>query len=428
MNVSVLKNCLKLEKTSIKDMRIEEDSIILNVRPHKAKMRCPICNKVCEGYDRAPLRRWRTLDLGCNRTYLEYSPKRMWCAKHGVLTERVPWARDSRSRFSAVFEDDVAWHSLHMSKSALARDKRIDWHTVGVICERVYRDLESKRSCDRFSNLSSIGIDETSYKKGHKYLTVIIDHTTSRIIWATKGFGKAKLKEFFSMMSEEQKCSIQTVTADGARWIAACIAEELPHAELAIDPFHVISWTSDALDNVRRELWKQEKKKPHIKRRRDRPKKGEQITKDSAQSIKGSRFALLKGQEHISEKQSSTLDELKKSAPKLMRAYALKEGLRCVFKTDALDAREELGKWLSWACRSRIPQFVDLSRKIRRKKDAIIRAIELGISNARVESINNKIKVTIRQCYGFRNIDNLIAMIMLRCSDIQPQLPGREAA
>ncbi|MBM6785337.1 transposase [Collinsella tanakaei] len=83
---------------------------------------------------------------------------------------------------------------------------------------------------------------------------------------------------------------------------------------------------------------------------------------------------------------------------------------------------------LSWACRCRIPQFVELSRKVRRKREGVLRSVELGVSNARVEAVNNKIKVAIRQGYGFRNIDNLIALVMLRCSDLRPALPGRPGA
>lgn len=82
----------------------------------------------------------------------------------------------------------------------------------------------------------------------------------------------------------------------------------------------------------------------------------------------------------------------------------------------------------TWACRCRIPQFVELSRKVRRKREGVLRSVELGVSNARVEAVNNKIKVAIRQGYGFRNIDNLIALVMLRCSDLRPALPGRAAA
>lgn len=99
-----------------------------------------------------------------------------------------------------------------------------------------------------------------------------------------------------------------------------------------------------------------------------------------------------------------------------------------MFRAAPGKAATELDWWLAWACRSRIPQFVELSRKVRSKREGILRSVERGVSNARVEVTNNKIKVAIRQGYGFLNVDNLIALVMLRCSDLKPLLPGRGAA
>lgn len=140
------------------------------------------------------------------------------------------------------------------------------------------------------------------------------------------------------------------------------------------------------------------------------------------------RFPLLKNPEDLSEGQASALGALRRSGTAPWRGYLLKEGLRAVFRGDPADARASLDRWLSWACRCRIPQFVELSRKVRREREGILRAIELGVSNARVEAVNNKIKVAVRQGHGLRNIDNLIALVMLRCSDLRPALPGRAAA
>ncbi len=144
--------------------------------------------------------------------------------------------------------------------------------------------------------------------------------------------------------------------------------------------------------------------------------------------MKGLRFPLLKNPEDLTGGQASALEGLGAAGGALWRGYLLKEGLRAVFRAPAPEAAAELDRWLARACRSRIPRFVELSRKVRRKRDGILRSIELGVSNARVEAVNNKIKVAIRQGYGFRNVDNLIALVMLRCSDLKPALPGRATA
>ena len=184
-----------------------------------------------------------------------------------------------------------------------------------------------------------------------------------------------------------------------------------------MDPFHVVSWATSALDELRKQAWRDARK--------DKAPEG----KAAAKGVKGSKYPLLKNPEDLTERQAASLAAIARSDKRLYRGYLLKEGLRDVYKAgDAEGARARLESWLAWACRCRIPEFVELSKKVRKRKGAIVRSVELGISNARIESMNNKIKLTIRMGYGFRNIDNLIALIMLRCSDLHPQLPGRMAA
>jgi len=136
---------------------------------------------------------------------------------------------------------------------------------------------------------------------------------------------------------------------------------------------------------------------------------------------------LLKNPENLTKNQQVEMEMLVKSDKKLYRAYLLKEHLRSVFKYDYKAAITELDKWLGWAQRCRIKEFVDLGKKIKRHKVAIIATITHGLSNARIEAVNNKIKVTIRMGYGFRNIDNLIALAGLKCGDYDVVLPGRKS-
>ena len=120
------------------------------------------------------------------------------------------------------------------------------------------------------------------------------------------------------------------------------------------------------------------------------------------------------------------MEMLIKTDKRLYRAYLLKESLRVVFKYTHEVAIDELNKWLSWSQRCRIPEFVELGKKIKRHKEAILSTIKNELSNARIEAVNNKIKVTIRMGYGFRNIDNLIALVRLKCGGFNVTLPGRK--
>ncbi len=149
----------------------------------------------------------------------------------------------------------MAWLATYLPRSAISNYMRIDWETVGSCISRSIHDLESDRS-KRLDGLVNIGIDETSYRKGHKYITVVVNHDTNTVVWASDGHGKAVLSQFYRLLSEEQLSSIKVVTGDGARWITDCVNEFTPDCERCVDPFHVVEWAMNALDEVRKERWR----------------------------------------------------------------------------------------------------------------------------------------------------------------------------
>ena len=269
-----------------------------------------------------------------------------------------------------------------------------------------------------------IGIDETSYKKGHAYLTTVVNQKTCEVIWACDRHGKEVLSAFFEQLSDTQLSSIQMVSGDGARWIKDTVKYYAPHALFCIDPYHVVTWAIEAMDQMRRRLWREtlNEEKKELKRKTGRPRKGEARTQKESKMLKVSKYSLGKNPDHLTSRQADNLDYIRTVYPKLFRGYQLKEGLRQVFHCDMEEAEQKLQKWLNWACRSRIEEFVELSKKIRRHKESIANTRKYGVSNARIEALNNKIKLIIRRAYGFRNIENLISMIRLACSEIGRQL------
>lgn len=253
---SLVKRLLKINGIVITDAffeMINDDEIfIIRVRPlSRDTCRCPMCGRRCPGYDSSQkMRRWRSLDFGSQRVYIEAFAPRVKCPEHGVLVAKVPWSRHD-SGYTYDFETAVTWFALHATTKDVAEYFRIDWHTVGSITRRVQESLE-KGQGSRFDNLEEIGIDETSYKKGRKYMTVVVNHKTGHLIWAKKGHGKEVLTEFFKGLTEEQRAKIKYVTADGAGWIADCVRDYCPNAERCIDPFHVVMWATETLDDVRK--------------------------------------------------------------------------------------------------------------------------------------------------------------------------------
>ena len=184
---------------------------------------------------------------------------------------------------------------------------RVEWHTVGGICKRVYQEMEESRS-SRFNGLVNIGIDETSYKKGHKYMTVVINHDKSSVIWCAPGYGKDVLSQFFELLSEEQRASIRCVSADGARWIASCVEEYCPNAQRCIDPFHVVSWATDAFDQVRREAWAEAHQQAKNQQKRDQAFHKQPLS-ETGNQLKCSRISV--------RIQSDKCEFIKKSCPKI---------------------------------------------------------------------------------------------------------------
>lgn len=421
----ILKSILNVNYIRINNVTFDSSSSSLFIHADITKgqkQRCPLCGKKCSGYDSTSMqRKWRCLDFGTCSIFIVSDVHRIYCPEHGVHTEMIPWAYH-RSGFTKDFEQQVAYLALHLTKKDTAKLMRINWRTVGSIISRVKQRMEPDSSV-RFKNLRRIGIDETSYRKGHKYITVVTDHDTNQVVWVGQGTGKDVLDEFFCLLTKEQREAIELVSADGARWIRSCIEEWLPNAERCIDGYHVVTWAMEAMDNLRKEVWRKARsdKKKEPKRGRGRPKKGEEAH-DIGRYGKGYKYALGKNPENLTEHQQSCLTEIRELYPTMFRGYQLKEGLRMIFQCSKERVEKELEIWLSWACRSKLESFVELSKKIRRHKEAIIATVRNELSNARIESMNNKIKILIRKSYGFRNIQNLKDMIMIVCSNLYKEI------
>lgn len=281
------------------------------------------------------------MDFGSCKVYVVYDIKRIQCPEHGIHTEQIPWAYPY-SKFTKEFEQQVAYLALHLNKTEVSKLMRINWRTVGAILSRTKNRLEPDSSV-RFENLKRIGIDETSYRKGHKYVTIVVDHDTNQVIWVGKGTGKEVLASFFSLLTRQQRESIELVSADGAKWIQSCIEEWLPNCDRCIDGFHVIQWAVDCMDKLRKEIWRgvKQEKTEQPKRKRGRPKKEEEV-KDTKKYGKGYKYALGKNPENLTEHQKSCLEEIRELYPKMFRGYQLKEGLRKVFQCGKETVEKEL--------------------------------------------------------------------------------------
>jgi transposase len=424
---------LGVEKTVIEDIEFDPDAVVViaHVRPARpAKGRCGVCGSRAAWYDRGEgRRRWRGLDLGTIRVFLEADAPRVKCLVHGPTVRQVPWARHGAGH-TLAFDQQVAWLATTSSKTAVTELMRIAWRTVGAIVARVW--AETAAAIDPFAELRRIGIDEISYKRNHHYLTVVVDHDTGRLVWAAPGRDRAVVQAFFDALAAsgratgEDRCALIThVSADGAAWIADVVATRCPQAVRCADPFHVVGWATDALDAVRRDAWRAAWRAGSTASRGWSDGRPQRRSVGRAKDLKNTRYPLWKNPENLTERQHAKLAWIAKTDPRLYRAYLLKEGLRTIFQLPADEAPHALDRWCSWARRSRIENFVKLQQRIRRHRAEILAAIEHGLSNGLIESVNTKVRLLTRIAFGFTSPHALIALAMLSLGGHRPALPGR---
>jgi transposase len=406
--IRVWARLLGLQRAVIEDVWIgDEGEVVVAVRPvWRERDRCGICRRRSPGFDLGDgRRRWRALDLGTTLAFVEADAPRVSCRRHGVVVCAVPWARH-QARFTTAFEDQTAWLAVNTSKTAVAQLMRIAWRTVGGICQRVA--AEAQREVDLLAGLRRIGIDEISHRTGQRYLTVVVCHDTGRLVWAAAGRDRKTVEAFLDALGEERCKQLELVSADMAAWVAGPITERCPQAELCLDPFHVVMLATDALDEIRREVWNEARRAGEIAVARD---------------LKGARFALWKNPENLTDRQQHKLADIQRTNARLYRAYLIKEQLRQIYRLPADAAIRLLDGWLKWARRCRLTPFIKLARTITDQRNGIIAAIQHGLSNARVEAINTQIRLITRRAFGFHSPDTLIALAMLSLADLCPPLP-----
>lgn len=394
---------LEVETRRQRGQLVSSEVLVMSVRPKAAAARrCSRCKARCPGYDIAGgPRRWRTLDVGTTKCYLQAYAPRVHCVEHGVVVADVPWARPG-AKHSYLFEDTCAWLTAHAAMSVVAMFLRVAWRTIAAIVARVVAD--GRDTNDLLAGLTRIGIDEIAYRNGRRYLTCVIDHTTGRLVWAAEGRNKDTLGRFFDQLGDQRAAALTHVSCDGAEWIHAVVTERAPAALICLDPFHVVVWAMKALDKVR-----------------------VRTTAAAGTRDRHAMWAVRKNPAGLSGEQRTSLAAIQTTNKTLCRANLLKEQLRELLRVKGADGRQLLAGWLSWARHSHIPEFVHVAATINRYRRLLLNTLDHGLSNARLEATNTHLRALTKRSYGFHSPDALIGMAMLTRGGLCPSLPGRAA-
>jgi len=381
------------------------EGIVVGLRRRRRKLRCPCGWKTWACHGRS-VRRWRHLDLGGSRLWLQAEVRRLECRRcRRVRTEQVPWARP-RARHSRDFQDLVAWLAQRTDKTTITRMLRVSWEAVArIVVTVVAEQLDEARLNDLFR----LGVDEVSYRKGHRYLTIVADHDRDgAVVWAGEGHDHTVLERFYDELGEQRLAALQAISLDMGGAYKKATDAKAPHVRQCVDPFHVVKLANDAVDKTRRQAW-------NVHR---------DLGLRSSVWVKRTRWALVKDPGQLKDSQLAVLHELRRNRSVLYRCWQLKEAVRDLYRlADPADAPAHLDWWLAWACRSRIPAFLTLSQTVRANRERILAAVELGLSNSKLEGLASKIRLINHRGYGHHSAAALIGMIYLCAGGIAVELP-----
>lgn len=395
-DTKLLRDLLGLEGTRVLDVNFDEVGLVVDVAPTWRRPRCSECGRKCAGYDRDRDRRWRHLDFGGMMVQLRYDTRRVDCPRCGVKVEQLPWAETS-AWFTRPFEDHVGYLAQKSDKTAVSSQMRIAWDTVGAIIQRVVARHQKR---DPLKGLTTIGVDELSYRRHHEYITVVVDHDRGCIVWAKPGKNADTLRAFFDELGPARCAKLEAVTIDMSAAYIKAVTECSPQAQIIFDRFHVQRLAHDALDEVRRDEVRA-------------------ATEDERADLKNTRWALQKNPWNLTGVEVMKLSALPKVNRRLFRAYLLKDALAAVLDRKQVNvAATKLDEWISWAARSRLEPFRRVARTIREHAAGILAYVRSRLSNGRTEGLNGKMRTLTRRAYGFHSAHGLIAMLKLCCSGI----------
>jgi transposase len=376
------------------------------------QLSCPVCGEADQGIHDRVARSWRHLDFFQYEAWLHAEVPRVTCGRCGKTTQvAVPWAREG-SGFTLLFEALALSLCRELPVNQAARLLRV---AAKRLWTRISVYINAARAQDDMSQVRRIGVDETSVRKGHEYITVVHDLAAKRLLFACPGRDHATLAAFAQDLTAHggDPARVEHACMDMSAAYTKGVTQALPKASISYDRFHVIALANEAMDAVRRD-----------EMRTSAAAVRDAVGATDKKGVKRLYWAMRKNPENWNRTQIDTMHWLQRSNLKSARAWRLKQGLREVFAraaacNDESVARAELNAWLSWARRCRLEPFKRLATTLKDRIDGVVRGMLDGRSNAFVEAMNGLLQLTKVAARGFRNTDNFIAIAYLRMSKLK---------
>ena len=384
-------------------VKVEEDAAAAALVVHMERLgyrrlRCGECGREAPrvAATRRPPRSWRDLAMRDQVVELVYAPCRVWCLGCGLRVERVPWA-DKWQRVTHALARAVAELARVLDWSAVAHHFRLNWKTIATVVEgTVLWGLQHRR----WYPLHVIGMDEVSRRKGQQYLTIVYDLDGGRVVWVGRDRTTATMERFFAWLGPRRARAIHTACCDMWAVYIDAVRTHLPAATIVFDRFHLSQYLGRAVDDVRRQTWRQ-------------------LVGRAKAEFKRTRFLWLTNPANLRREERTRLSALLRLNSPIVKAYLLKEDLRRFwdYRRTAW-AERHLRQWLWRASHSRLEPFKKLARTLRTHLDGVLAWTRIRVTNGALEGMNNKVKVISHRAYGYRTTWTYIANIYHCCAGL----------
>jgi transposase len=406
-NTKLLTKLLRLNGVKITyfEFKNRDKELHVGVKPNKNGCRCQQCGRRCPIVRIVGKRSWVDVTILGRKVIFWYAPKEIKCPTHGRGQEELPWAAP-RSRVTYRLEYIVCSLGRIMTQKAAADILKIATSTLSDILHRV---ITRVRAGHKIRGLVTLGVDEISYCKGRKFATIVYDLDRSCVLWVGKGKGRETIDKFFNEeLSEHQRLKITWASSDMSRAYTEAIKHHCPNAKLVIDRFHLVKALNEAVDEVRKEEWRD-------------------LDVDGRKAIKGLRWLLGMGPNSRTKGHTRFLNSLKKSNRRIHRAWVLKDEFEHFWHYSYLGSAEAfLKQWMTAALKSRIPSMRTFVGTLKEHYANIITFIERPLTNAVGEGINRVLKIVKNRASGFRNLESFTDLIYLTMGDLDivAQIPS----
>ena len=407
-NLKLLSKILRLKGMKITGFQFKDygRELHLSIKPYKNGCRCADCGRRGRFVSQSKeARSWQDIAVLGVRVVLWYWPKEIECATHGRAQEDIPWAAPY-SRITYRAEWRICVLCQRMTQKAAAEILRLAPSTLSNLLHRI---ITRVRSAHAVRGLRSLGVDEISYRKRHRYATLVYDLDRARVVWVGKGKGRETIDRFFNeALSAGQKSRIRWASCDMSRAYTEAIKAHCPNAKLVIDRFHIVKALNEAVDEVRKEQWRE-------------------LGPEQRKSVKGLRWLLGMGPNTRTKAHTRQINRLARANRRIHRAWVLKDEFEHFWHYQYGGSAEKfLKRWMTTVLRSRLPSMRTFVNTLREHSANVLTYIERSLTNAVGEGINRIVKIAKNRASGFRGLHNFADMIYLIVGDldIPEQIPS----